>query len=368
MNTIYMEKNEMVSVIVPVYNVERYLHRCIRSILHQSYANIELILINDGSTDQSGEICNRYALKDSRIRVIHKKNEGVSIARNTGIACSSGTYITFVDGDDWLKRTAIEEMVACITKDASDLVVCDMEYVGSILRTKPKCSNSSIVLQLDNPSDYLNWYKTPWRVGGILYVADTIRKHHIKFPSGIKNGEDTIFALCYLEKAHLVSRYERAVYFYNRLVCDSAILRLNPDYCDSILIRIKKTRDAMLRICDEGREQEWCEVFLSSVKGMINHYASHEYEYLSFMPIFSKISERLRCLVPSLSDASLTDEFYNKLLNSILTDDCEQLYCELLYQYRRQKEDSTGIWFKTKGIIRKLKAFLLFDLGVGYWN
>lgn len=96
-------ENDLISVIVPIYNVEKYLQECLDSIINQTYKNLEIILVDDGSTDNSGIICNEYAKKDNRIKVIHKKNGGLSSARNAGMdECSVGGYITFVDSDDWL--------------------------------------------------------------------------------------------------------------------------------------------------------------------------------------------------------------------------------------------------------------------------
>ena len=98
----------MVSIIVPVYNVEEYLRECVDSILNQTYSDVEVILVDDGSTDQSGNICDEYAKMDSRIKVIHKKNGGVSAARNTGIGEASGEYLMFVDSDDAIHPELVE--------------------------------------------------------------------------------------------------------------------------------------------------------------------------------------------------------------------------------------------------------------------
>lgn len=106
-----MEHTPLLSVIVPVYNVEAYVGRCIESILNQTYKNLELILVDDGAKDSSGAICDSYAEKDSRIRVIHKGNGGLSSARNTGIEQAKGEYITFVDSDDWIEADAYENML-----------------------------------------------------------------------------------------------------------------------------------------------------------------------------------------------------------------------------------------------------------------
>lgn len=98
-----MSENPLVSIITPVYNVERYLSKCIESILNQTYANFELLLINDGSEDSSGYVCDTYASKDVRIKVFHQKNAGVSFARNVGLGAVKGDWVTFVDADDWIE-------------------------------------------------------------------------------------------------------------------------------------------------------------------------------------------------------------------------------------------------------------------------
>lgn len=124
----------MISVIVPVFNVEKYLDRCILSIVNQTYLDIEIILIDDGSTDSSSVICDMWEQKDNRIKVIHKKNEGVSIARNTGIDAVQGEYVYFVDGDDYLENNAFEKMYNIIKKYDVDFVYCGFNQIDSIDR------------------------------------------------------------------------------------------------------------------------------------------------------------------------------------------------------------------------------------------
>lgn len=116
--------SKLISIIVPIYNAEKYIKRCIESILNQTYTNLEIILVNDGSQDKSLEICNSFAIKDTRIKVIDKKNEGVSKARNEGIDVASGEYIIFVDSDDWMENTMCEEMIQSAIINNSDIVVC----------------------------------------------------------------------------------------------------------------------------------------------------------------------------------------------------------------------------------------------------
>ncbi len=127
---------DIVSVIIPVFNTEKYLEQCINSILNQSYKYIDLILINDGSTDKSGAICDTYAKKDLRVRVFHKKNEGVSVARNLGITNAIGTYLMFVDSDDWLEKFAIKILVDHIKVNDTDACFCDRFIVEGKIQKK----------------------------------------------------------------------------------------------------------------------------------------------------------------------------------------------------------------------------------------
>lgn len=120
----------MISVIVPVYNVENDLDTCLTSIVNQSYADLEIIIVDDGSTDGSGEICDRYAAQDQRIRLIHQKNQGPSVARNRGIDIATGDYIVFVDGDDFLLPNGIERLYSICKEQNADYVQCNFLTCG----------------------------------------------------------------------------------------------------------------------------------------------------------------------------------------------------------------------------------------------
>ena len=133
---------DLISVIVPVYNIERYVERCLKSIIKQTYENVEIILVDDGSKDKSGEICDRYAEENKRIKVIHQKNQGLSAARNKGIEIATGKYIAFIDGDDYIHKQFIEILYRELIDKNADIVSCDFERVdenrtvedGSILK------------------------------------------------------------------------------------------------------------------------------------------------------------------------------------------------------------------------------------------
>ena len=125
----------LVSIVIPVYNVSRYLPQCLESVTSQSYRNIEIILIDDGSTDDSGSICDQYAEKDARIHAIHSENRGVSATRNLGLENVSGAYVSFIDSDDWIEAHAIETLVKTASKTGADIVTARYysEYVGKTI-------------------------------------------------------------------------------------------------------------------------------------------------------------------------------------------------------------------------------------------
>lgn len=138
---------EKVTIVVPVYNTEKYLDECIKSIVNQTYENIEVILIDDGSKDNSPKICDKWAQKDSRIQVIHKMNEGAGIARNTGISNASGEYICFFDSDDYIEPYTIEKSLNALLENNADIVLfgfCDITANGKTKR-----------VHIPNPQKYI---------------------------------------------------------------------------------------------------------------------------------------------------------------------------------------------------------------------
>lgn len=118
---------KLVSVVIPVYNVENYLNDCVKSVVNQTYQNLEIILVDDGSTDSSPQMCDQYAKQDNRIKVIHQENSGVAIARNVGIKNASGSYLYFLDSDDYLVPNAIQIMYDTIEKEKSEIVFFEAE-------------------------------------------------------------------------------------------------------------------------------------------------------------------------------------------------------------------------------------------------
>ena len=209
---------ELISIIVPIYNVEKYLRMCLDSIEHQTYSNIEVLLINDGSPDSSGEICQEYVARDSRFRYFEKANGGLSDARNYGIERSNGKYLTFVDSDDWLNLTYVEDLYQAAIRNDADTVVShytiynesDRNYYVHIWDDyyEKTCTGEELVLEL--PSLELNGYVyiTSW---GILFKKELF--NNIRFPKG-KVIEDSRTNYKLFFRSNKVAYIHKEIYYH----------------------------------------------------------------------------------------------------------------------------------------------------------
>lgn len=214
----------LVTVVVPIYNVEKYLERSIESIVNQTYKNIEIILVDDGSPDNCPEICDLWAEKDNRITVIHKKNAGLGMARNTGIENANGKYIFFFDSDDCVDTSIIEKCVASAEKYNSDAVIYGRYEVYDDGRVVAKKLNSpkEIFKSQDVVNDILPamfTYNMGFGVSACskMFSLDTIRKHSLHFISEREIiSEDAYFALEFFSRASAVSIVNECLYFYYR--------------------------------------------------------------------------------------------------------------------------------------------------------
>ncbi|MGU8778425.1 glycosyltransferase [Clostridium perfringens] len=221
-------KKIKVSVIVPIYKVENYLSQCIDSILAQSYSNLEVILVDDGSPDSCPKICDNYQMYDSRIRVIHKENQGLGLARNTGLDIATGDYVLFVDSDDYIDIDMIKILLDKIIKNNSDTVFCGLNKVkqdGKIVKVPSIYKNNifkgrsiinNILLEMvgSNPEDKedSNIYMSVWHA---LYSMKIIKEHNIKFPSErIFMSEDISFHIDYLRYSKSATYIDNCLYYY----------------------------------------------------------------------------------------------------------------------------------------------------------
>ncbi len=191
-----MEK--LVSIIVPIYGVEKYLARGIDSVLEQTYEKIEVILIDDGSPDNCGKICDAYALQDQRIQVIHQKNQGLCIARNSGLKKAKGKYVYFFDPDDYLEKNIIEELVKGIKSNSCDLSICnyfiDKKNKKSVkMNLETKVYDKTEIFDKILKKNFFCGY-----VWNKLYKMDIIQKNNLYFDSNVTMLEDLLFSCKYL--------------------------------------------------------------------------------------------------------------------------------------------------------------------------
>lgn len=225
----------LISVVIPVYNVEKYLSQCIESVISQTYKCFEIILIDDGSKDDSGKICDEYAQKDNRIKVIHKKNEGVSAARNDGIDISSGELMYFLDADDWIEPTLFEEAVEKYNEKNVDAVFFDYvaEYSNKKVIEKSLMISDEYVVNTDN----IEIIKSITRNGyiwNLLFKSSIIKANKIRLKNGLVLLEDMLFKFTCLSFIKTYS-YIGKVFYHYRQLNSSAIHSSRKDY--SIILK-----------------------------------------------------------------------------------------------------------------------------------
>ena len=252
---------DLVSIIVPVYNAERFLEKCVDSILNQSYTNIEVILIDDGSTDNSGNICDLYSQKDKRVKVIHQINSGPSIARNKGIHNASGTFIQFVDSDDYIEPNMIETLVDKINRDV-DIVICGYKYIykendNIVVRNSNTYKESKISKDefLDKFGKLFKDYYINY-ICNKLYITDIIKNNNIYFDSSIGWGEDLIFNLTYLNHCENIFIIEDLLYNYVKYNENSITSTFNRDLYNNQKSMYNKVRKFLIENNSYSGENE----------------------------------------------------------------------------------------------------------------
>lgn len=207
--------NPLITVIIPVYNVEKYLDYCMQSIFSQTYKNLEIILVDDGATDSSGKMCDDYRKADSRVKVIHKENGGLSSARNAGIKVMTGKYLAFVDSDDYVRCDYIERMYSCLLNNKSDMVICSYKKVLG----EKKCDEipENVYKQFNFNTEEIKLKilsrRIPMYAHGKLYSVKLVEK--INFPEG-KLYEDIPTTWKVIKHVNRVTYITDELYFYRQ--------------------------------------------------------------------------------------------------------------------------------------------------------
>lgn len=268
-----------VSIIVPVYNAENTVSRCIESILSQSFTNFELILVNDGSPDSSGHICNRYSTADNRIQTIHQANSGVSAARNTGLAIARGKYVLFVDSDDYLDSNFISQLFS----QKSDLTICGIETRDETGRFLYHTQYTPVSYSAKTDINFPQLYKELQLYAPYckLFRRDLIEDHHIRFVPDITWGEDGMFVADYLQYINSLRVIPYTGYFYVKYADNQSLsTRVREDIVEMVVASreycIKKMMltapshfDAVKEICTD--DLRWnCVYFVNRFLRNIN--------------------------------------------------------------------------------------------------
>ena len=235
----------MISVIVPVYNVEPYLNQCVSSIVNQTYKDLEIILVNDGSTDNSGKICEQWGKKDTRITVVNQSNGGLSCARNTGIQLAQGEYISFIDSDDFIKPTYFEYLYRLLKSVNADISVCQVDNINddgtSRKNTKITILKPLLVGSNECMSQFLSDTAidtTAWRK---LYRKELFDKNGIKYPVG-KYHEDVYTTYKLIANANKVIIGEERLYCYRHRRGSIINSKFSSKHLDSVKGKIERLK------------------------------------------------------------------------------------------------------------------------------
>lgn len=274
-----------VSVIVPVFNVEEYVGRCINSILSQTFRDLELILIDDGSTDGSLEICRNWEVLDSRVCVITQKNAGVSEARNRGLDAARGEYVQFVDADDYIDPDMTQKLLSAMHFYGREMAACSLLQIvekadGSEERVRLGLHQEESERVFDRNALWRNMVSLVWNTSAMegpcnkMYVRKIITDHALRFPSDISIGEDFLFNMEYCKYCNGLVFLAKPMYFY-RVVEESGSLtcRARPDFLSSMCRVEKALRDSVTahHPPDEEERQILTDHFMSRLcSGFLN--------------------------------------------------------------------------------------------------
>lgn len=254
--------NELISIIVPVYNVEKYLNRCVESIVNQTYKNLEIILIDDGSPDNCPKMCDAWAEKDGRIKVIHKENGGAASARNAGLEVVTGNYIGFVDSDDYIDENMFSEMINSVCVNDSDIAICNTYSIDSNGNIELRSLNYNGVL-VDKYS-LISLNKGGY-FGAVLWNCLFKRElwDNIRFPNYKKHEDVAVLYYAYY-RANKISYVDKALYYYSFV--DGSIMHSGFSEKDLVLIEIYDKKLEFFK-----NDSHYDEIFIGAM-GMLRYF------------------------------------------------------------------------------------------------
>ena len=328
----------LVTIIVPIYNVEKYLEQCVDSIINQTYKNVEIILIDDGSTDSSGKICDHYGDANKNIKVIHKKNSGVSSARNVGIDNAKGSFICFVDSDDYLDKNFVSYMMSLYMSTGADFCLSKKCY--STQRDLESDRNSDNVEILDSTGATSLLLSQEVFVGcwNKIFKSDFLRNNNIKFCEDLYYGEGLKFIINAAQAASKIGVGTKCVYYYRINNMDSATKKFNlkkynngEKSLDKIKSELTKSNDSVehqlnIHYCFfyfnalfdivKNRKQEEFKSEYTMYRGKFKQYAHIVLKY-SDLKLKQKLKILLMLRLPNLLVRFISHRQGKKIKNSV---------------------------------------------------
>lgn len=293
---------QLVSIVVPIYNGERYIRECADFIRKQTYQNIEVIFVNDGSTDHSRELCQQITKEDSRFRLINQKNGGTARARNAGLDAARGCYITFLDVDDEYHPEMIESLVSVIEKEQTNLAVCGYRFKvenskdGKLYLEDKKWPTSAYHNMEELRNDYIDIWDADMlsNVWNKLYRMETIHQYGTRFRDGHVYTEDRVFNRLFLSKSQSIAFTDCCLYDYVRERTDSTTEKYREDYFD---IRDKEYHEFRqhfqeLEIWDEKSREYTSREFVERIAGCIENLF-HVEKQLTVLQKYRKVREMI---------------------------------------------------------------------------
>lgn len=333
-----------ISIIVPVYNAGKKLNKCINSIIDQTYKDFEVILINDGSTDNSLEICEKYKKKDNRIKIINKNNQGSVWARKLGLEMATGKYIVFVDADDWIHKQLLEILYDEAEMELCDIVACNSYIVygnGLIKRTRNDFNINKTYENKDIKKYILNKFVGdtgfPTSLWAKIYRKDLFENYGEYFLKMKFFGEDLALNMELLTKCNKVKVINKPLYYYR---CGGGTTKYMKDLFDDIITTYYIQKDCIDKYYPDEIEKRYSKVafiFLNTYKlVLVNMFASG----IEKSEMISKIEEQIKNT--SILDASKNlketrEWFDDKYIDAVDSHDCEYLYNLAKYEYKKSR-------------------------------
>jgi len=272
----------LISIVIPIYNVENYINKCVDSIIHQTYKNLEIILVDDGSPDNCGNIADKYAELDCRIEVIHKVNGGLSDARNAGLQIATGEYIYFFDSDDYVETDIIESALSKVIDSEADVVIFSF-YNEMVDKNEIIIKKEAVILNPENPSSMISIIGYAWNK---LYKTSYIKSNAFTFQKGLSLVEDIVFNEKILIHANKIGYINKPLYHYVSRERPTLVKQYHENSYDLYKLGFQSSKNVMFNLCSKSHKTQ--EVVANSHINGIRYCCSNMFYYKNNLTLKSK--------------------------------------------------------------------------------